>query len=58
MFDFLGHGINGEYFNEIVDNLLNVDPFRVLADFVLIARLRFGCKEFITIVKDGVKCAL
>ena len=33
VFDFLGHGINGEYFNEIVDNLLNVDPFMVLADF-------------------------
>ena len=29
----MGHGINGEYFNEIVDNLLNVDPFMVLADF-------------------------
>ena len=31
--DSMYNGINGEYFNEIADNLRNNDPYMVLADF-------------------------
>ncbi|MEG2928159.1 MAG: glycogen/starch/alpha-glucan phosphorylase [Oscillospiraceae bacterium] len=30
---FLTDGIDGDYFREVVDNLVNVDPFMVMADF-------------------------
>lgn len=30
---FLSAGINGDFFQEVVDNLINSDPFMVMADF-------------------------
>ena len=33
VFAVLERGINGEYFTEIYDNLINNDPYMVLADF-------------------------
>ena len=63
---FVSRGINDNFFNEIIDNLINVDPFMVLADFdcyretqkklqqIYADRLKFGKMSLMNIANSGM----